>query len=134
MSTAQEPRAVAIKAALVAGVPTGWVVYEVDEVPGSTGGPTGTPAARYVSFELGRRWHPERRGDADTVPGWSLTTHYRAPNVTDVRRGRDATTAALENRAYSLPDGDTVGPFSFQFDEQPEYVDGGWSAFDIWNA
>jgi hypothetical protein len=128
-----EACAAAIKAAIAAQMPAGVPVYEVDEVPGSAGGPSGTAPAKYVTFELGRRWHPEKRGDADMIPGGSLTTHYRAANVSDVRNLLERVQTALENRAYNLPGGDTVGPFSFQFDEEPDYVAEGWSAFVIWN-
>lgn len=127
------PRADAIKAAIAAQVPIGVSVYEVDEVPDSLGGPSGTTPARYVTFELGRRWHPGRRGGADTVPGGALTTHCRAANVNDVRDLVLAVTTALENRIYDLPDGDTIGPFSFQFDEEPAYAAEGWAAYVIWN-
>lgn len=135
MSTDQEPRAVAIIAAINAELPAGVLAYEVDKVPGTTGGPSGTTPVRYVTVELSRRWHPERRGDADMIPGFSLVTHYRAPGINGVggaRDLRDAVTAALENRAYPLPDGDTVGPFSFEFDGGLNYVASGWSGFDSW--
>jgi hypothetical protein len=134
-TTEQEPRAKVIKAAIQAALPASVKVYEIDEVPGTTGGPeaSSTPT-RYVTFELSRRWHPERRGDADTVPAISLTTHYRAANVTDGRVLRRCVTEALEGRAYDLPDGDTIGPFAFEFDDGFGYVDGGWSAFDGWIA
>lgn len=134
MSTALEPRAVAIKAAIAAELPSGVSVYDVDEVPGTNGGPSASsPPVRYVSFELTRRYVAKRSaGGWVTVPGFALTTHYRAANVTDCRNLCDRTTEALENRAYDLPDGDTVGPFSFEFDDQPDYVEGGWSAFTTW--
>lgn len=128
-----QPRADAIKAAIAAQVPAGVPVYEVDEVPNSSGGPSGTTPARYVSFELGRRRNSKFRGGADTVPVGALTTHCRAANVNDVRDLVLAVTTALENRAYPLPDGDTVGPFSFQFDEEPAYAAEGWAAYVIWN-
>lgn len=134
MSTDQEPRVVATLAAIQAELPAGTSVYEVDQVPGTAGGPSGTIPSHYVTVEFSRRWHPERRGDADVIPGWALTTHYRAPNVADVRVLRKATTAALENRAYSLPDGDTIGPFSFDIDGGLNYVAEGWSGFDTWRA
>ena len=128
----QEPQAVAIKAAIQAGLPAGVTVYDVDEVPGATGGASGTTPARYVTIELSRRWHPERRGDADMIHGGALTTHYRAANVTLCRNLREAVTAALEDRAYDLTGGDTVGPFSHQFDNGFIYAAEGWSTFDLW--
>ena len=132
--SAQEVLATAIKAAIQAQLPTGVTVYDVDEVPGTTGGPTsstGNPPLRYVTIQLSRRWHPERRGDADMIHGGALTTHYYAPNVTVCRDLRAAVTAALEDRAYALPSGDTVGPFSHQFDGEPDFAES-WSAFDLW--
>lgn len=135
MNKRQEPRALVIKAAIVAEVASKVVVGDMDEIPGTDGGPAASaPPAWYVGIDLSRRWHPERLGDADVVPGWALTTHYRAPNITDLRTLRDGVTAALEDRALDLPDGDTLGPFSFQFDGGPRYIDGGWSDFDTWNA
>ena len=131
MSSDQQPRAVAIKAAIAAVLPAGVAVYEVDEVPG-TNGNTSTPPTRYVTFELSRRWHPERRGNAVVIPGFALATHYRAPYIPLGRGLRALVTGALENRAYPLPDGDTVGPFSFEFDNDFVYVDGGWTTFDTW--
>lgn len=128
----QEAQATAIKAAIQAELPTGVTVYDVDEVPGSTGGPPGTLPARYVTIEPSRRWHPERRGDADMIRGGALTTHYRAANVTLCRNLREAVTAALEGRAYGIPGGDTVGPFSHQFDNGFIYAAEGWSTFDLW--
>jgi hypothetical protein len=130
----QEPRAQVIKDAIQAALPAGVKVFEVDEVPGTEGGPSGTTPTRYVTFDLSRRWHPERRGDADMIPGWALVTHYRAPNVTDGRKLRDCVTEALEGRAYDLPNGDTIGPFDPDFDDGFSHVDGGWSAFDGWTA
>ncbi|MGH3996679.1 MAG: hypothetical protein ACRDTJ_04370 [Pseudonocardiaceae bacterium] len=130
----QEVLATAIKAAIQAELPAGVTVYDVDEVPGATGSSDSGPTpARYVTIELSRRWHPERRGDADMIHGGALTTHYRAPNVTLARALRKAVTAGLENRAYDLPDGDTVGPFSHQFDNGFLQAAEGWSAFDLWN-
>jgi hypothetical protein len=134
VSADQEPRALAVKAAIAAAMPAGVNVYDIDEVPNTPGGPTGTMPTRYVALDLSRRWHPERRGDADVIPAWALVTHYRAPNVTSGRELRRRVTEALEDRAYDLPDGDTVGPFVFDFDDGFSYVDGGWSAFDGWTA
>ena len=131
MST-QEALATAIKAAIQAELPAGVTVYDVDEVPNTNGGPSGTLPARYVTIEVSRRWHPERRGDADMIHGGALTTHYRAANVTLCRALREAVTAALEDRAYDLPGGDTVGPFSHQFDNGFIYAAEGWSTFDLW--
>lgn len=134
----QDPRAVAILAAIQAELPAGVTAYEADEVPGTAGGPTGSALpSRYVTIELSRRWHPEKRGDADMIPGFALTTHYRAPSIAGVGGCRDlrkAVTAALEGRAYSLLDGDTIGPFSFEFDGGINYVAEGWSGFDTWRA
>jgi hypothetical protein len=133
----QDPRAVAILAAIQAELPAGVTAYEADGVPGSAGGPGGTLPSRYVTIELSRRWHPEKRGDADMIPGFALTTHYRAPNIAGIGGCRDlrkAVTAALENRAYSLLSGDTIGPFSFEFDGGMNYVAEGWSGFDTWRA
>ncbi len=130
----QEVLATAIKAAIAAELPTAVAVYDVDEVPGTAGGPTsstGNPPSKYVTIQMSRRWHPERRGDADMIHGGALTTHYYAQNVTVCRDLRAAVTAALENRAYDLPGGDTVGPFSHQFDGEPAYA-AGWSAYDLW--
>lgn len=134
--TDQKTLATAIKAAIQAGLPTGVNVYDVDGVPGTTGGPTsstGNPPSRYVTIELSRRWHPERRGGADMIHGGALTTHYRGANVNQARDLREAVTTALENRAYNLAGGDTVGPFSHQFDNGFIYAAEGWSAFDLWN-
>lgn len=134
-ATDQETRAVVLKAAMNAELPASAAAYEVDEVPGTTGGPgNGTTPTRYVTYELSRRWHPERRGDADVIPGWALTTHYRAPSVSDVRELRRCIVASLENRAFDLPDGDTFGPFSFEFDGGIEFIAGAWSGFDTWTA
>ena len=137
-ATDQGPRVIAVLAAIQAELPVGVTVYEADQVPGTAGGPADEPLpARYVTIELSRRWHSGRRGDADMVPGWALTTHYRAP----MRSGegsasalRKAVTAALENRAYDLPDGDTIGPFSFEIDGGMKYVAEGHSGFDTWTA
>lgn len=131
--TDQQPWADAIKAAIAAEMEPSDGVYELDEVPGSKGSPdTSEPPARYVAVDVSRRWHPERRGNADMIPGGALTTHYRGPMVRDVRELRRRTGVGLENRAYGLPDGDTVGPFSFEFEGDLEYVDGAWTAFDTW--
>jgi hypothetical protein len=130
----QEPLAVAIKAAIQAELPAGVNVYDVDEVPGATGSSNSDPTpARYVTIELGRRYNANEPSNADTVELGALTTHYRAANVTLCRNLRKAVTAALENRAYDLPGGDTVGPFSHQFDNGFIYAADGWSAFDLWN-
>lgn len=134
MNTDQQPRAVALKAAFAAVLPTTIKAFEVDEVPGSDGGPTGTPPAKYVVFELTRRWVPKGAGDRVTVPGWAVVTHYRATNVPDIRNLRRFVTQALEDRALDLPDGDTFGPFSHEFDGDLVYVAEGWSAFDTWRA
>lgn len=131
----QEPRIVATLAAIQAELPAGVLAYEVDQVPGTTGGPGDGPLpTHYVTVEFSRRWHPGRRGGADMVPGWALTTHYRAPNVSDIRVLRKATGTGLENRACDLPGGDTLGPFSFEIDGGINYVAEGWSGFDTWRA
>lgn len=130
--TDQQPWADAIKAGIAAEMEAGDGVYDLDEVPGSVGGPATTPPPRYVAVEITRRWHRERRGDADMIPGGALTTHYRGPMVRDVRELRRRTAVALEIRAYPLPGGGTVGPFAFEFEGDLEYVDGAWTAFDTW--
>ena len=131
----QEPRAIVIKAAIIAEAPASAVVGDLDEIPGTKGGPSATaPPARYIAFELTRRWHPERRGDADLITGWAVATHYHAPNLSDVRLLRKCVTAALEGRAYDVPGGDTIGPFSFEDDGGFDFVDGAWSGFDTWRA
>lgn len=128
----QEPLAVAIKAAITAELPEGVSAYDADEVPGTTGGPSGSTPARFVQIDVERRWVPERRfGGAVPIHGGALTTHYRAPNKTAARALRAATFAALEDRAYALPGGDTVGPFTFESDGGIGMVDGAWSGFDI---
>lgn len=128
----QEPRAVALIAAINAELPASARAYDADQVPGTEGGPSGTIPIRYVTVELSRRWHGNDRGDADMVPLFSLTTHYRAPSVTDARTLRTAVTRAVQGRAYDLPDGDTVGPCSFEFDGGIQFIAGGWSGFDSW--
>lgn len=136
--TDQDPRLDAILAAIQAELPAGTSAYEADQVPGTAGGPGDEPLpARYVTAELSRRWHSGGRGDADMIPGWALTTHYRSPMKSGEGSAsalRKAVIAALENRAYDLPDGDTIGPFSFGIDGGMNYVAEGWSGFDTWRA
>lgn len=135
----QAPRVDAILAAIQEKLPVGTTVYEADLVPGAAGGGASAESLpyRYVTIELSRSWHSDRRGDADMIPAWALTTHYRAPtksgegSVSDLRK---AVTAALENRAFDLPDGDTVGPFSFEIDGGIRFVADGWSGFGTWTA
>jgi hypothetical protein len=132
------PRAEAILAAIQAKLPAGTTAYEADMVPGATGGPSAESLpARYVTIELSRSWHSDRRGDADMIPAWALTTHYRAPVKSgegSVSALRKAVTAALENQPYDLPNGDTLGPFSFEIDGGIRFVADGWSGFDTWTA
>lgn len=130
----QEPRAAAIKAAIQAAMPAGVTVYDADEVPGATGGPSGTLPPRYVTVEISDLASEVRRLSEETMlsPG-ALSTHYRAPSVSDARELRRRAESALKGRIYDLPTGGHVGPFLFEFDGGLEYVAEGWSGFDSWN-
>lgn len=128
----REAAVVAIKAAIAAELPASVPVYELDEVPGTTGGPTGTTPAKYVTIDLSRRWVAKRRlGGEVTIPGGALATHYRGPNISVVGTLREGAKAALEARSHDLPDGDTV-EFEFEDDGGLVFVDGGWTSFDTW--
>jgi hypothetical protein len=129
----QKAQATAIKAAIQAGLPVGTFVYDADGVPGTAGGPTGSLPPRYVTIELDRRYTPVSRlsGDVMLTPG-AVTTHYRAPNVSDARTLRDAVKAALENQMFDLAAGEHIGPFGFDVDGGINYVAEGWSGFDTW--
>lgn len=136
--TDQETLAVAIKAAIAAAIaaePLNVPVYDIDEVPGTPGGPGGTSGTlppRYVANDVSRRWEEKQTaGGVVSVPGGALATHYRGPNVTDVRKLRRVVTARLEARSIDLPDGDTV-TFEFEFEGDLTFVDAGWSGFDTW--
>lgn len=135
MTPNQEPRAAAIKAAIATEMPAGVPVYDVDEVPGAIGSndPDGTPPARYVSIEVSRSFTATRRLSEDVmlVPG-AVTTHYRGPEVSDVRELRRRTVAALENRIYDVASGEHIGPFVFEIDGGLLTSAEGWSGWDTW--
>lgn len=132
----QESQATALKAAIQAGLPAGVTVYDVDKVPGTTGGPSGTTPARYVTIEISRRFNATRRlsGDVMLTPG-AVTTHYRAPSIGgegNARDLREAVRTALENQMFDLVGGEHIGPVSFDFDVDFDLVDNGWSGADGW--
>lgn len=137
MTPDQEPRAAAIKAAIVTQMLPGIPVYDVDEVPGAIGSndPDGTPPARYVSIEVSRVFASAATSRISTdvmlVPG-AVTTHYRGPEVTDVRELRRRTVAALESRIYDVAGGEHIGPFVFEIDGGLLTAAEGWSGWDSW--
>lgn len=132
----QESQATALKAAIQAGLPAGVTVYDVDKVPGTTGGPSGTTPARYVTIEISRGYSSVRRLSEDVMlaPG-AVTTHYRAPNVGGTGNARDlreAVRTALENQMFDLAGGEHIGPVAFDVDGGINFVANGWSGFDTW--
>ena len=133
MSSDQEPRAAAIKAAIDAALPSEVSVFDLDDVPGTNGNP-GTTPQKYVVVEVSRRWVAARRFGGDVmVPGGAVATHYRADTITNARELRRRTAAGIENVPLATAGGD---PFtcSFSQDAGIEYIKGvGYAGFDLWN-
>lgn len=128
MNLDEQPIADAIKAAIQVELGVHATAYEVDEIPGTRGtNPAGAVPQRHVDFELNRvDAFPSRRASGEvTVPDRELVTRCHAENVGSVRELQRRVALALEDRAYALPDGGTVGPFRFAIAEPIEADDSG---------
>ncbi|UUW88400.1 hypothetical protein [Pimelobacter simplex] len=131
-----QPIADAIKAAIQAELPARVTVYDTDDIPGTAGGsdPSGAAPAKHVEIHLNRAdAFPSRRGSGVvSVPDLELATRCHAGSIADVRELRRRVGRALEDRAYGLLDGGTVGPFVFAIGEPEEDDDTGWVGVDHW--
>lgn len=132
----EQPIADAIKAAILVELADNAVVFDVDEIPGTTGGddPSGTPPQWHVEVALSRvDAAPSRRASGEvTIPDWELVTRCHADSIVNVRELRRRVGLALEDRAYDRSDGGTVGPFRFAISEPADQDDTGWSGVDHW--
>lgn len=132
----QQPLANAIKSAIQAQLPAGVNVYEKDEVPGAAHGrvPNGQIPPAFVSISLGRDPLGTKRASGEvTVPVHLLLTRCHGGNLVTVRELRRRVAAALEDQAYPLPSGDTIGPFVYRIGEPEEDDDLGWFVLDHWS-
>lgn len=132
----QQPLADAIKDAIQAQLPAGVTVYEKDEVPGTAHGrvPGEKVPAAFVTISLGRDPLGTKRSSGEvSVPVHLLLTRCQAANLISVRELRRCVAAALEDQAYDLPSGDTVGPFVYRIGEPEEDDDLGWFVLDHWS-
>ncbi|WP_418061790.1 hypothetical protein [Pimelobacter simplex] len=131
-----QPLANTIKAAIQTELGSLAVAYDVDDVPGTSGGsdPSGTPPVQHVEIALNRRDAlPTRRGSGVvSVADYELATRCHADSIADVRELRRRVGVALEGRAYDLPDGATVGPFVYALGEREDDDATGWFASDHW--
>lgn len=126
-----------IKAAIQGELGTVATVYDADDVPGAVHGslPSATPPQRHVEVALTRAdAFPSRRSSGEVaVADWDLVTRCHAESVMTARELRRCVGVALEDRAYDLPDGGTVGPFRFAIGEPIEDDDTGWVGVDHWS-
>lgn len=127
----ERDRAAAILAAINAAISPA-VAYEYASVPG-TNGNSGVTPAKYVLFDLSRRYVESRRSSGEvSVSGYRLGTRYVAKSVGDARTMRDRVTAALEDQIIAVGD-DSVGPFTFESSDAILPDDGGYqSGADVW--
>lgn len=110
----------------------GVAAFRQNEVPGSVGGPTGTPPSLFVVVHIERRFLPYARVSGENeITGWRATVVGVGSSVANAQLMSMRVTEVF-NEAIATIGGTPYGPVQFELEQTPEPDSGKYAGRTQW--
>lgn len=110
----------------------GLAAYRQNEVPGSVGGPSGTPPNTFAVVHIERRFTPVTRASGlNDITCWRAVVMHVGNTISNAQLAAMRVSDALDGATLALG-GDFYGPVLFELEQAPEFDAGRYAGRTQW--